>query len=461
MRFTVITYGCQMNERDSEVIGGLMMEAGHTPSVGLEDADAVIVNTDLLAEADLVILNTCCVRATAENRILGRLGELKRLKKRNPSVMIAVGGCMTQYGEAASRIAKCFPHVDVVFGTHNMHEVPRMLETAAVHRRRVIAVPAGDASEWGCDHPVPSMRMPGVTALVTVMYGCDNFCSYCVVPYVRGRERSRDPNAILDEVREAVRSGYREVMLLGQNVNAYGKGLADGIDFAGLLGLVDDVPGVERIRYMTSHPRDFTDRIIRAAAESRHVCEHFHLPVQAGSDRVLRLMRRGYTRAQYMDLVARIREIVPGASVTTDIMVGFPGESERDFEDTLDLVRVVRFDMAYTFAYSPRKGTAAEGMPDQVPPEERRRRLSALVSEINPIALAKNRELVGHTVEILVEGPSRKDAGVIAGRTRTNKVVLVRSCAATPGELVNVRVSGARTWTLEAEPIVSPRDMPS
>lgn len=433
LKYSILTFGCQMNVRDSEIMAGLLEGRGYTPAASLEDADVIVVNT-------------CCVRETAERRIMGRLGDLKRLKDRKAHLVIAVGGCMTQQQEIAERIRTKLPHVDLVFGTFNMRELPDLVDAVRSGGGRVFDV-------WTCERPEagpqPFVRGRGVTAYVTIMHGCNNFCSYCIVPYVRGRERSRKADDVVSEVKDAVSAGFKEIMLLGQNVNSYGKDAGDDRGFSSLLSTLDSVRGIERIRYMTSHPKDFSQDIIDAVASSRHVCEHFHLPVQAGADKVLQAMNRGYTRDRYMDLIERVRMAAPGASVTTDIIVGFPGETERDFEDTLDLVRTVRFDMAYTFMYSPRSGTSAAAMPGQVPIEERRRRLAALTREINPIALRINQGLVGSSVEVLVEGPSEKDPAVSMGRTKTNKVVLI------PGEvarnsLVEVGIVKARTWTLES-----------
>lgn len=435
MGYYVLTYGCQMNVRDSEVIAGLLEEAGYEPARTLD-------------EAGVIVVNTCCVRESAEQRILGRLGELNRLKQRNPGLLIGVGGCMTQQEGVAANLLRKIPHVDFVFGAQNVRDLPRLLREAETGRR------TPDTTECGamrCRGVEPSRRASGPTAYVNITYGCDNFCSYCIVPYVRGREVSRPADDIIAEVSSAADSGHREIMLLGQNVNSYGKGLKDGINFAGLLRRVDTVQGVDRIRYMTSHPRDFTQELIDTIAGSAHVCEHFHLPAQSGSNMILEAMNRGYTREYYMDLVERVRSSVPGASITTDFIVGFPGETEPQFDFTLDLVRRVRFDMAYTFMYSPRKGTRAASMPGQVPVDERRRRLSALMREINPIALELNRALLGSAQEILVSGTSEKDASVMTGRTRTNKVVLVRSADLKQGDLAIVRITKARTWTLEGE----------
>jgi len=326
-KYNVMTFGCQMNERDSEILAGMLDEMGYEKTAHLD-------------EADVVILNTCCVRETAENKIWGRIGDLKALKSKNPEMIIGICGCMTQQHEVGEKIRRRAPHVDLIFGTHNIHQLPDLIARVKEGRKTVIDIweTEGDIIE-----NLPSTRVEGVKAYVTIMYGCNNFCTYCIVPYVRGRERSRKTEDIGREVKQLAAEGYKEVMLLGQNVNSYGKDLSPEVEFADLLLELDTVEGVERIRYMTSHPRDFTDRLIDVIASSRKVCEHFHLPVQAGGNNVLRRMNRGYTKESYLELVQKIRARIPHASITTDLIVGFPGETEEDFADTMDLVRRVRF----------------------------------------------------------------------------------------------------------------------
>jgi len=424
LKYHIVSYGCQMNDYDSELMAGLLEETGYE-------------RVDRPEKADVIVVNTCCVRETAERKVWGLLGTLKRLKRRKPDLVIAVTGCLPQQNGAAENIRRRFPHVDLVIGTHNRHELPRLVEEVRVAREPLCAVwrEAGEVIEG-----LPVRRESKLSAWVPIMFGCDNFCTYCVVPYVRGRERSRRPEDIIREVETLVAQGYREVTLLGQNVNSYGRGLDPPTDFATLLERLDRVEGLWRIRYTTSHPRDFTQRLIDVIANSEKVCEHFHLPVQAGSNRILRRMHRGYTREDYLHLVDGIRAAVPGASITTDIMVGFPGETEEDFQDTLDLVRRVQFDQAFTFVYNPRKGTPAARMPDQVPAEVKSRRIQELIAVQKEISLAKNRAEQGRVHEILVEGPSETDAARLAGRTRTNKTVVFEGAPAYIGTLVPVEI---------------------
>ena len=434
--YKILSYGCQGNQRDSETLAGLLENLGYEPAHDIDDAD-------------LIILNTCCVRHTVENRIYGKLGELKYLKRNNPYLVIGVCGCMPQQKEAAERLYKRAPHIDILFGTHNLHRLPELLERNRATRRQVIDI--WEREEDKIVEHLPVVRAPGIRAYINIMYGCDNFCSYCIVPYVRGRERSRQSKEILAEAQAAIDQGYKEIMLLGQNVNSYGKGLEGDLDFADLLTELDQIKGIERIRYMTSHPKNFTSKIIKAIAQSRHVCEHFHLPVQAGGNRVLRWMNRGYTREQYIDLVQEVRETVPTCSVTTDIIVGFPQETEGCFSQTLELMESIRFDAAYTFLYSPRSGTPAFRMPDNVPIEEKKKHLGQLMNVQNRISLEINRELIGKRVEILVEGTSKTNPDRLTGRTRTNKIVIFDGPLDLTGQLVEVVITEAQTWNLVGE----------
>ncbi|MCL6581801.1 MAG: tRNA (N6-isopentenyl adenosine(37)-C2)-methylthiotransferase MiaB, partial [Firmicutes bacterium] len=420
--YHIVTYGCQMNVHDSEVMAGLLEAQGYFPAPSLE-------------EADVIVLNTCCVRETAEERVLGRLAELGRLTRRNPNLIVVLAGCLGQQEGTVERLRRRSAQVDVIMGTHNLHRLPDLVEEA---RRTRDLREGGPLVEVWPDGPpetrelregLPTRRNRGVRAWVTIMYGCDNFCAYCIVPYVRGRERSRLPEDIVREVEDLAAQGYREVVLLGQNVNSYGKDLepGPGRSFAALLRRLDRVPGLARLRYTTSHPKDFTDDIIAAVSESEHVCENFHLPAQAGSDRILHLMNRGYTRKQYLDLLDHIRRRVPEAAITTDLIVGFPGETDEDFRDTLALVREARFASAFMFAYSPRRGTPAAALPDQVPHEVKLARLHRLIEIQNEVSLEQNRAEVGRVLSVLVEGPAEKDPGRSAGRTRTNKLVLLKA----------------------------------
>ncbi|MCR4401714.1 MAG: tRNA (N6-isopentenyl adenosine(37)-C2)-methylthiotransferase MiaB [Firmicutes bacterium] len=434
-KYFICTLGCQMNEHDSEVIAGILEGRGY-------------IAADALEEADVIIFNTCCVRENPERKVYGRIADLKRLKRANPDLIIGVCGCMVQQEGEPQRIAEKLPHVDLVFGTMNIHRLPELLDRVEAGRKAVEVW----GGEGGIVERLPIRRADAVSAWVTIMYGCDNYCSYCIVPYVRGRERSRRFEDIVREVRGLGNSGFREVVLLGQNVNSYGRDLADGHDFADLLNALDGTPGIYRIRYTTSHPRDFSQKLIDTIAAARTVCEHFHLPLQAGSDKVLARMNRGYTQAHYLDLVRRIREAVPGASITTDLIVGFPGETEEDFLETLKVVREVRFDSAFTFVFSPRRGTAAARMADQVPENVKSERIQRLIAVQEAITAEINEGLRGRVVEILVEGESKTNPSMLAGRTRTNKlVVFPRDDRVRRGDLVKVKITKPQAWTQMGE----------
>ena len=434
-KYHIHTFGCQMNEHDSEIIGGILEQRGFGA-------------TDSVDDADIIIFNTCCVRENPERKVYGRVADLKRLKLKNPDLIIGISGCMAQQPGETERIAKRLPHVDLVFGTMNIHELPELLDQVEAGHKSY-RVWEGDLENDGSFmEGLPMRRVPGVSAWVSIIYGCNNFCSYCIVPYVRGRERSRKFEDVVAEVKGLGKEGFREVVLLGQNVNAYGRDLKDGRDFADLLHALDKTSGIYRIRYMTSHPRDFTDKLIHEVASSETVCEHFHLPLQAGSNRVLARMNRGYTLEYYLDLVHRIRQAVPGCSITTDLIVGFPGEDDRDFDETLRAVEEVRFDSAFTFVYSPRRGTAAASMPNQVSDSVKSERIQKLVNLQNTITEEINRNLKGEVVEVLVEGMSKTNPDMLSGRTRTNKlVVFPHHPTARKGDPVKVKIIETRAWT--------------
>jgi tRNA-2-methylthio-N6-dimethylallyladenosine synthase len=430
--FNIWTSGCQMNEHDTEIMRAILERDGYRWTPQAE-------------KADIVILNTCSVRKAAEQKALGFLGNLKHRKEKEPGLVIAVGGCLPQNREVRNFLVNKASFVDVVFGTRNYHLLPQFLREALQQGKRVVADQTEDIPG-----PLPACRTSSVKAYVTIMYGCNNFCSYCIVPYARGRERSRPAQEIYEEVVQLADAGYKEVMLLGQNVNSYGEGPDGKVSFAGLLGRLDEVPGLARIRYMTSHPRDFTEELIDVIASSHKVCEHFHLPVQSGSNRILKLMKRGYTRERFIELTEIIRKKVAGASITTDIIVGFPGEGEADFQDTLNLVREARFDAAYTFLYSPRQGTPAEKMPQQIATDEKKERMARLLDLQNEISLQHNLSLKNQAVEVLVEGRSKKDEQRWSGRTRTNKIVVFEGedDRDLTGALLDVTITGAQTWNL-------------
>ena len=427
-------YGCQMNISDAERMEGQLATLGYE-------------RTEDMARADLILLNTCCVRETAEDKVYGKIGEIKHIKRMNPALIFGITGCMAQKeGEALIRRA---PHIDFVLGTNKVHELKatvRRLESA--RRGPVVDVLLGDAP---LPENVPIERTGRLSAWVPIMYGCNNFCTYCIVPYVRGREHSRRPEDVVREVEEAAAQGFKEITLLGQNVNSYGKDhkLAS---FAELLLMVDAVKDVERVRYMTSHPKDLSDAVIDAVRQGRHICPHFHLPVQHGSDRILQAMNRVYRKDAYRSLVERIRAAVPDASLTTDLIVGFPGETEEDFEELLDFLREIRYDAAYTFLYSKRSGTPAAMMEEQVEDSVKKERLHRLMEVQNEISLEKNAALKGTVQEVLAEGTSRTDEDVWTGRTGTNKIVLWRKKGQeTEGDIVRVRITQPQTWVLKGE----------
>jgi len=415
-----------MNEHDSEVIAGLVEAAGYCR---VEDPD----------QAGLVVINTCCVRGSAEQKIFGLLGRLARPGGRR---LIAVGGCMAQREGMAAFLRRRFPAVRLIFGTHALPRLPELL-AKAVAGEVVVAVEEGAGRPEG----LPVHRTGGVRAWVPVIYGCNNFCTYCAVPLVRGRERSRPPEAVVREVADLARQGYREVTLLGQNVNSYGRDLGRDTNLASLLEELNRCEGILRLRFLTSHPRDLDDGLIEAVADLDKVCEHFHLPAQSGSDRILRLMHRGYTREWYLERVRAIRKCMPGATVTTDLIVGFPGETDQDFADTLSLVEEAAFDGAFTFVYNTRPGTPAASIDDQVPPEVKKERITALVEATGRVALARNQAVVGKVVEVLVEAR----APSFFGRTRGNRPVRLDGPGLAVGELRAVRIVRAGPQILEGE----------
>lgn len=429
------TYGCQGNEADSEKIRGLLESLGFSA-------------TDSEEKADLVVFNTCAIRENAEDKVFGEVGRIKKFKDKRPGMMIAVGGCMPQEETVVDRILKKFPQVDVIFGTHNLHRLPGYLRDALAGKRPVVDVWSGEGE---IVERVPAVRKSGVKAWVNIMYGCDEFCTYCIVPYTRGKERSRRPEAILEEVRQLAESGYAEVTLLGQNVNSYGLDFTDRTyAFPDLLSDLSRIP-IPRIRFTTSHPKDFSDALIGVLAGGGNLMPAIHLPVQSGSDRILRAMNRKYTKEGYLSLIERIRRAIPGVSLTTDLIVGFPGESEDDFLQTLDLVEKAGFEGAYTFVFSPRSGTPAASMTDETTPEEKMRRLYRL-NEIVNLGYGKgNDRFTGQVVRVLVEGPSKNDPEVLSGYTEHNKIVNFRGPASLAGRIVPVKVLAAKTWSLDGE----------
>ena len=420
-----------MNESDSERYAGQLESLGYRRT---EDMDM----------ADVVLLNTCCVRETAEGKILGKIGELKHVKQHNPNLIIAVAGCMAQ--EWQDRLFERAPHIDLVIGTHNIHKLVELIRerqaTSGHYLEADMTMPAF--------HDLPTKRFQKFFAWVPIMNGCNKFCTYCIVPYVRGREVSRPIADIVREIEEIAKEGYKEITLLGQNVNSYGLDLKDGTDFSALLQAVDRIDGIERVRYMTSHPKDMTFAMIDAIADSRKVVNHMHLPIQSGSDELLKKMNRGYTVDQYMELVEYARKRIPDLVLTTDIIVGFPGETEEMFCQTLDLLKRVQYDMAYTFIYSPRTGTPAAKMEHQVPQEEKSRRLQRLMDVQNVYSLQLNQAMEHKEYEVIVEGPTKNDENHWFGRTTGNKMIIwEHDGSAAVGDTVKVAVDKGQTWVLK------------
>ena len=429
LKYYIETWGCQMNEEDSEKLSGMLKSIGYS-------------KTDNLEEAGIIIYNTCCVRENAENKVFGNLGELKHLKKKNPDLIIAICGCMMQQEGMADKILKKFPHVNIIFGTHNAFKFPEYLNRVKTEGIQVKEI---FNKETEIVEGIPVDRESSVKAFVTIMYGCNNFCTYCVVPYVRGRERSRKSEDIINEIKGLVSNGYKEITLLGQNVNSYGKGLEEDIDFAKLLRKVNEVEGLERVRFMSSHPKDLTKDVILAIKECDKVCEQVHLPVQSGSNRVLKKMNRNYTKESYLELIDLIKKEIPDVTLTTDIIVGFPGETEEDF------VNKIQYDSAFTFIYSRRNNTPADMMLNQVSDEDKHHRFDRLVKAINESVIMKNKAYENKIVEVLVEGPSKNDESKLTGRTRNGKLVNFSGENINIGELVNVKIVRAQPFSLIGE----------
>ncbi len=431
--FYLSTMGCQMNARDSEKLKGILHEIGAEETT--ED------------QADLVIYNTCCVRENAEQKVYGRLGYLKGIKRKHPGMKIVLCGCMMQEDAVIEKLKKSYPEVDLIFGTYNIYKFPELLLTMLETNDTIIDI---WKEQQDIVEDLPSIRKYPFKASVNIMYGCDNFCTYCIVPYVRGRERSRKPENIIAEIESLVQSGVREIQLLGQNVNSYGKGLEEPITFAQLLERVCRIEGLERVRFMTSHPKDLSDELIAAMGKLDKVCPHFHLPLQSGSDRLLKAMNRHYDQARYLDIVRKLRETVPEISITTDIIVGFPGETREDFLETLKVVRESRFDGGFTFIYSPRIGTPAARM-EQVDPEESKVNFAELLKVMEEIAEENNARWLGRTVEVLAEEKSKNDSGMITGRTPQNILVHFTAGDRWIGQMAQVRIKETTPFYLIGE----------
>ncbi len=432
--FHITTFGCQMNEHDSEIIDGLLTERGFSSVKERKDAS-------------IVIINTCSVRDNADKRFFGTLGQLKKRKESDPSFIVCVCGCMMQQQRVVDIIKAKYPWVDVIFGTNSIHHIPELIEKVSMEKEKLVDIIENTEE---IVEGLPAKRLFNHKALVNIMFGCNNFCTYCIVPYTRGREKSRRPEAILAEVRELVEDGVKEIMLLGQNVNSYD---GDGTSFAELLKMINEIDGLERIRFMTSNPKDLSDELIEAFMICDKLCHNLHLPIQSGSNRVLKRMNRKYTREDYLKLIEKLRIRVPDITLSTDIIVGFPGETDEDFEETLSLVKEVEYDSAFTFIYSIRKGTPAEKFDNQVEESEKHRRFDLLVSTVNEISEKKNKVYQDRIEKILVDGVSKNNKLMLTGRTDGFKLVNFAGKKNMIGSLVDVRITDAKTFSLLGEVI--------
>ena len=439
-KYMITTFGCQMNEHDSEKLAAMLDAMGYEPTLMTNDCD-------------LIIYNTCAVRENAELKVYGNLGHLKLAKRKNPDLKIAVCGCMMQQPHVVKEIKSRYKHVDLVFGTHNLYKFPELLTKTMDSHSTLVDV-------WDVDGEVVeglrSSRKFELKAFVNIMYGCNNFCTYCIVPYTRGRERSRTPEDIMNEIKELVSNGTKEITLLGQNVDSYGKTLEEPITFAELLRMANEIEGLERIRFMTSHPKDISDEVIYAMRDCDKVCEFLHLPVQCGSSRLLKKMNRHYTKEDYLRIIEKAKTEIPEIAFSTDLMIGFPGETEEDLLDTIDVVEKVRYDNAFTFIYSKREGTPAAKMEDQIPEDVKHERFNRVLSKVNEILAEINESYVGKTVEVLVEGKSKTDDTKFTGRTRQNKLVnfsVENPSDSLLGQLMNVKITEATTFSLVGEEV--------
>ena len=434
MKYFIVTYGCQMNVHESEKIAGMLSDIGYDAAASAE-------------EADVIVFNTCCIRDTAEKRAYGNIGALKGLKKANPDKIIAVVGCMTQQKGGAEALSSKFPFVDIILGTNSLDRLPILVQQKRAKTARIVVNedPTVDVSV-----DLPIYRTSGTNAWINIMYGCNNFCTYCIVPYVRGRERSRAISEVLIDVKQVLSEGYKEITLLGQNVDSYGSDLKDGTDFAALLKEIAAIPGKFRVRFMTSHPKDFNKSVVDVIASSNNICHNIHLPIQSGSNEILRRMNRKYTVEQYLDIVDYIKEKMPDVGITSDIMIGFPGETEEDFIQTCELVKKVRFSNAFTFVYSPRKGTPAATM-EQILADIKKSRITRLVKLQNDITKQLSDEYLGNTYEILVEDVNPKYPGTVCGRTDSGRLVTVNGDPTLIGSFCKVKITKSRSASLFGE----------
>ncbi len=435
-KYCVVTYGCQMNLHESEKISGILSGMGMSAVNEPENAD-------------VVVFNTCCIRDTAERRALGNIGKMKELKKKNKNLLIVVTGCMTQQNGFAENMKERYQYVDVILGTHNISDLENQIRIRLEKKKRVAAVL--DTDGYIDDETTPVTRTSFPNAWVNINYGCNNFCTYCIVPYVRGRERSRDMKSIISECEKLINDGYKEITLLGQNVNSYGNDVPDeNVNFANLLREVAKIDGKFRIRFMTSHPKDLTEDVVKAIRDNDKICNNIHLPIQAGSNSVLKNMNRRYTREHYLGLIDMIRRYLPDCGITTDIMVGFPYETEEDFLDTMDIVEKVRFSTAFTFIYSVRKGTKAAEMP-QIPYEIKQNRIKRLIARQNEITEEISKDYIGNVYEILVEGMQEKKNGYVVGRTESGRLVSAKGDESMIGEFKNIKITAVKNAQLLGE----------
>ena len=432
-KYKISTFGCQMNEHDSEKISWILEGMGYTST---EDTE----------EADFIVYNTCVVRKSAEEKVYGQLGHLKDLKRRRPHLIIAICGCMMQREDVREVILTKHKHVDIIFGTHNIHKLPQLINTNKQTGKTAIDIVEENKE---IEDNIDANRTFSYKAYVNIMYGCNNFCTYCIVPYTRGREQSREPENIIREIEELVSTGCKEVTLLGQNVNSYGNTLNKDYSFTNLLEDINKIKGLDRIRFMTSHPKDISDDVINSYVELDKLCNHLHLPFQSGSNKVLKSMNRKYTREDYLETIYKVRKADPSIAITTDIIVGFPGETEEDFQETLDLVMECEFDSAFTYLYSVREGTKAAEMKDQVPDDVKHIRFNKLLDILYPLGLKNNQHLIGEILEVLVEDISKNNEEVLSGRSRNAKLVHFKGDKDLIGKIVKVKIEDCTTFTLE------------
>ena len=432
LKYHILTMGCSLNENDSEKICGMLEKMSYT-------------KTDNINEANFVVFNTCCIRENAEDRLFGKLGEVKKFKKQNNAI-IAIGGCMMQQEHIIDKLKVSYPYVDIIFGTHTLHKLPEDLYQKLSTSKKVRDVLDIDGKIY---EGIPIKRSDRVKASVTIMNGCNNFCSYCIVPYVRGRERSRKPEDILNEINELSGQGYKEIMLLGQNVNSYNGG--EGYGFAKLLTDINQISGIERIRFISPHPKDFTDDVIDAIANCKKVCKSIHLPLQSGSSKILKEMNRKYTKEHYIELAYKIKEKIPNVALTTDIIVGFPGETEEDFEDTLDVVEKLKFEQVFMFIYSRRRGTVADKMENQIPEDIKHKRFDRLKALVESQIEENNKKYIGTIQKVLIDGTSKTNVNTLSGRTDTNKVVVIDADKSYIDKIVNVKIVQDCMWYLKGE----------